>query len=128
MTKEKYGKSIYIGSLIVAVLIFVVGKILLQKYNMTETNYIRYQNLLLFGIFGFILPLGIMAREFFLLKYNKKIMVFKLVMFIVILIGGLFLFYIVPTISMSSIILYFSYGSIILILIPSNSYYKNKNL
>lgn len=124
MDKQKFGKSFYIGSLIVALVVYIGVRLVLPKESLVDETYIRYSNLVNFSVFAFILPIGVMVREFYLLPYIKKIMISKIIIFSLVLIVSLILFFVLPTVSVSNLILYFSYGSLIFILIPSNSFRK----
>lgn len=125
MDKQKFGKYFYITSLVIALVVLLFGRRLLgPKENMTEANYIRYSKLIEFSVFALFLPIGVIVREYFLLVYNKKVMFFKLVVFSIVVIAGTTLFFMIPTVSVSQLIIYMSYASLIFILIPSNSYRK----
>ena len=125
MDKQKFGKYFYITSLVIALVVLLFGRRLLgPKENMTEANYIRYSKLIEFSVFALFLPIGVIVREYFLLVYNKKVMFFKLVVFSIVVISGTILFFMIPTVSVSQLIIYMSYASLIFILIPSNSYRK----
>ena len=125
MDKNKFAKRFYIASLIIALGFFILGRFILPKDTLSDVDYARYSNLILFGIFGFVLPIGIMVREFLITPYVKRIMIIKVVIFSLVVIAGVVLFLLAPTVMGSSIILYLSYGSLIFILIPSSNFKKS---
>lgn len=125
MDKNKFAKRFYIATLILALGLFILGRYALPKDILSEVDYARYSNLILFGIFGFVLPIGIMVREILIIPYVKKIMITKIIVFILVVIVGVSLFFLVPTVTVSSVVLYLSYGSLIFILVPSNTYRKS---
>lgn len=125
MDKNKFAKRFYIATLILALGLFILGRYALPKDTLSEVDYARYSNLILFGIFGFVLPIGIMVREILIIPYVKKIMITKIIVFILVVIVGVSLFFLVPTVTVSSVVLYLSYGSLIFILVPSNTYRKS---
>lgn len=125
MDKIKFAKRFYIASLILALGLFILGRYVLPKDTLSDVDYARYSNLILFGIFGIVLPIGVMVREFLLTPYVKKIMTAKIIVFSLVVIAGVVLFFLVPTVTVSSVVLYLSYGSLIFILVPSITYRKS---
>lgn len=123
MDKQKFGRLFYITCLILAVIVFVAGRLLLPKAVVNEEDYFRLSDLNKFFVFGFIIPVGVIVREFLLLPYVIKIMIIKIIVASLIFVSGLVIFFALSTVS-SSIIVYLSYGSLILILIPSTSFKK----
>jgi len=123
MDKQKFGKIFYISSLILAIIVFIIGRILLPDAVIDEDEYFRPSDLNKFIVFGFIIPIGILVREFLMLPYVKKIMILKVIVFSLIFIGGFVIYFVFPTVS-SSIIVYLAYASLIFMLVPSNSLRK----
>lgn len=123
MDKQKFGRLFYITCLILAVIVFVAGRLLLPKAVVNEEDYFRLSDLNKFFVFGFIIPVGVIVREFLLLPYVRKIMIIKIIVASLIFVSGLVIFFALSTVS-SSIIVYLSYGSLVLILIPSTSFKK----
>jgi hypothetical protein len=125
MEKQKFGRVFYITCLILAVIVFVIGRLLLPKEVVDQEEYFRPSDLNKFFVFGFIIPIGVIVREFLLLPYVRKIMILKVVISSLIFVGGLLIFFLLPTVS-SAIIVYLAYGSLILLLIPSTSFKKGQ--
>lgn len=125
MDSKKFGKYFYFGSLILAVVAFIVGRVLLtNQENLEQELYIRYSNLIQFAIFGIIVPIGVIVREYLLLPYLKNFMTAKVIIYSLVSIGGLVLFFAVPTVSVSSVLIYVSYAALIFILVPTNAFRK----
>src|SRR5690606_22707421 len=102
-------------------------RVILPKDKLIEETYIRYSNLINFSVFALIFPIGTIVREFYLLNYIKSIMIAKIIVFGLVLVVGLVLFFALPTVAISNLILYLSYGSLIFILIPSFAFRKFDN-
>lgn len=125
MNVEKFGKYFYYGSLVVAILAFIVGKNILNGIeNISEEVYIRYWNFIQYLVFGLIITIGVIVREFILIPHIKKYLFFKLILFVLQLLVCIPIFFIIPTVSTSYVILYIAYGMVIISLIPTYSFRK----
>lgn len=130
MDKEKIAKYFYTITLIISLIVFIFGRNLIgSAEDLGEENHARYSNLIYFLVFGFFLPLGVLVRELLMreeFKANKKVMIIKVIVFVLVLAIGLTLFFLLPTANVSQLILYLSYGSLIFIIVPSNAYNRKK--
>ncbi|HHX00081.1 MAG TPA: hypothetical protein GX740_02105 [Acholeplasmataceae bacterium] len=125
MNLEKFGKTFYIGSLVATIIIFVAGSAIIKNIpNLAEETAIRYWNFTQYIVFGVVIPIGVIVREFILLAHVKKFMFFKLFIYSIQLVALPILFFVIPTVTMSRVILYLSYGVVILAIIPTQVFKK----
>lgn len=125
MDIKKFGKYFYYSTLAVAILGFIVGKNILNGIeNISEEVYIRYWNFIQYLVFGVVISIGVIVREFILVPHIKKFMFLKLTLFSLQLLLCIPLFFIIPTVSTSYVILYIAYGIVIISLLPTYSFRK----
>jgi uncharacterized membrane protein YhaH (DUF805 family) len=123
MTRAKFGKYFFYFTLILSLVIMGLGIILKPQDETVEAANImlRSKNILSFLAFGFILPLGLIIREYLSVVHDSNKMRMKALMALAVLVGGLVILIFVKGVTASYIVLYVSLFSLIYILVPTKS-------
>lgn len=89
--KEKIGKTIYFGSVILSIIILCLAMTLIPVKDgeeVLETN-LNYRYTIVFVCLEFIIPIGCLTREFCNGNYVKKMLIIKAIITLVTLALGL---------------------------------------
>lgn len=124
MWKRSIGKIIYYTTIIVGFILIFYGPKLILKISEEPSEaekilFERQGNLIYFLTFAVLMPIGLFAREFLTLEYVMHKMIIKIIVAITVLIIGLTLWYLIPNVLTSKLIMYGSMISLVFMLIPS---------
>lgn len=124
MWKRSIGKIIYYTTIIVGFILIFYGPKLILKISEEPSEaekilFERQGNLIYFLTFAVLMPIGLFAREFLTLEYVMHKMIIKIIVAISVLIIGLTLWYLIPNVLTSKLIMYGSMISLVFMLIPS---------
>ncbi len=123
--KIKFGKTFYFASLVVAITIFIVGKVLLLKdETLDEIIKMKYSFIIHLLVFAVITPVGVVIREYMLLAYKRNIMLIKIAFIAVMTIVSVITLLGSEAQTLYTLLTFLAYGVLIVALIPSSSFQK----
>lgn len=124
MWKRSIGKIIYYVAILVGFALIFYGPKLILKISEEPSEaekilFERQGNLIYFLTFAVLMPMGLFAREFLTMEYIMQKMIVKVIVALSVLIIGLALWYLIPNVLTSKLIMYGSMISLVYMLIPS---------
>lgn len=128
MNKKSIGKTLYISTLLLALVTFIVLRIVVGKMeNVTADEVIRFNEGVKFLSLATILSLGVLLREILVTDFVRKIIVLKVVVYLLINVSGIVLFFITDSVALMTVLGYISFGLLIFLLVPTNKFNKNSS-
>lgn len=114
LNKEKIGKRIYFGSIILSIIVLLLAMTLIPVKDgeeVLETN-LNYRYTIVFVCLEFVIPFGCLTREYCNGNYIKKMLIIKAVITLVTLALGLIVILVVGNANYSSVMTLF--GALVL--------------
>lgn len=106
LNKQKIGRDIYFGSVIVSIIILLLSMILLPVKDLEGeelAQMLSYRYAIVFVCLAFLIPTGCMIREYCSGNYIKKMFIIKVIITFVTLTSGLLIILLLKKTSYSKV-------------------------
>lgn len=126
--KEKIGKTVYFGSVILSIIILCLAMTLIPVKDgeeILEAN-LNFRYAIVFGCLEFIIPLGCLTREFCNGNYVKKMLIIKAIITLATLALGLVVILVIGNPTYSNVMTLI--GALVLMYTATPTVKDNKNV
>lgn len=117
MNKEKFGVTFYKIVLLLTTVFLLAVLLFVKNEDKTEQTIIRY--LCCFYAFAFLLPTGLIVREYCLGKYIAKKMMLKIIFSAATLVVGSILIFVFWNVYVTLALLFLGFGLIMFVGVPT---------